>query len=94
MRRRRLTARGVQPGGPVQQAVAWGYVDGAVEPTTGERSFLARPYPNADMCQRCVDAFAQAFPHRLNILPRDHRGAHTAARLPLPGNVRRLFVPP
>ena len=94
IRRRRLTARGVQPVGPVQHVFEWFYVFGAVEPTTGERFFLELPYLNADMFQLFVDAFAQAFPHSLNILLLDNRGAHTAARLTLPENVRLLFFPP
>ena len=93
-RRRRLTARGVQPVGPVQPGFAWGSVDGAVEPTTGERCFWARPSLHADLFQLFVDAFAPAFPHRLNSLLLDHRGAHTAARRTLPENVRLLFCPP
>jgi hypothetical protein len=44
IRRRRLTARGVQPLGSVQQVFEWCYVYGAVEPTTGERFFLELPY--------------------------------------------------
>jgi DDE superfamily endonuclease len=43
VRRRRLTACGVQPGGAVQHVFAWFYVDGAVEPTTGARFFLELP---------------------------------------------------
>jgi hypothetical protein len=39
VRRRRLTARGVQPVGSVQRIVAWCSIDGAVAPTTGERFF-------------------------------------------------------
>jgi transposase len=93
-RRRRLTARGVQPVGPVQHVFEWFYVYGAVEPTTGERFFLELPYLHADMFQLFVDAFAHAFPHSLNILLRDNSGAHTAARLTLPANVRLLFLPP
>ena len=94
IRRRRLTARGVQPVGPVQHVFEWFYVFGAVEPTTGERFFLELPYLNADMFQLFVDAFAQAFPHSLNLLLLDNSGAHTAARLTLPENVRLLFLPP
>jgi transposase len=94
IRRRRLTARGVQPVGPVQHVFEWFYVYGAVEPTTGERFFLELPYLHADMFQLFVDAFAHAFPHSLNILLRDNSGAHTAARLTLPANVRLLFLPP
>lgn len=46
------------------------------------------------MFQLFVDAFAQAFPDRLNILLLDNSGAHTSQRLTLPENVRLLFLPP
>lgn len=68
VRRRRLTARGVQPSGPAQQVFEWFYVYGAVAPTTGERFFLELPYLNAQNFQLFVDAFAQAFPDSLNLL--------------------------
>jgi transposase len=94
IRRRRLTARGVQPVGSVQHVFEWFYVYGAVEPTTGERFFLELPYLNAEMFQLFVDAFAQAFPDSLNLLLLDNSGAHTAQRLTLPANVRLVFLPP
>ena len=93
-RRRRLTARGVQPVGAVPPVFAWGSVDGAVEPTAGDRFCLAWPYVNAEMVQRFVEACAQACPDRLHILVLDTRGAHTSAQLTLPENVRLLFLPP
>jgi hypothetical protein len=40
VRRRRLTACGVQPVGAVQHIFDWFYIYGAVAPTTGERFFL------------------------------------------------------
>jgi transposase len=94
VRRRRLTASGVQPVGVVQHVFAWFYVYGAVAPTTGERFFLERPYVNADMFQLFIDALAQAFPDSLNILLLDHSGAHTAQRLRWPAHVRPLWLPP
>ena len=94
VRRRRLTARGVQPIGPVQHVFKWFYVYGAVEPITGERFFLELPYLNAEMFQLFIDAFAAAFPSSLNLLLRDNSGAHTAERLILPANVRLVFLPP
>jgi transposase len=94
IRRRRRTARGVQPIGAVQHDFEWFCVYGAVEPTTGDRFFLELPYLNAEMFQLFLDAFAQAFPDSLNILVLDNRGAHTAQRLTLPTNVRLVFLPP
>lgn len=91
VRRRRLTARGVQPIGSVQHVFEWFYVYGAVEPTTGARFCLELPYLNAEMFQRFVNAFAQAFPDSLNILLLDNSGAHTSLQLTLPENVRCVF---
>jgi transposase len=84
----------VQPVGTVQQVFEWFYVDGAVEPTTGDRFFLELPYLNVDGFQLFVNTFAAAFPDRLNLLLLDNRGAHTAQRLTLPENVRLVFLPP
>jgi transposase len=94
VRRRRLTARGVQPVGTVQHIFQWCYVYGAVAPTTGERFFLELPYLNAEMFQRFIDAFAQAFPDSLNLLLLDNSGAHTARHLIWPENVRCVWMPP
>jgi transposase len=94
VRRRRLTAHGVQPIGAIQHIFEWFYVYGAVAPATGERFFLELPYLNADMFQLFVDAFAQAFPDSLNLLLLDNSGAHTAQRLRWPDNVRAVWLPP
>ncbi len=94
IRRRRLTARGVQPVGTVQHVFEWFYVYGAVAPTSGEHFFLELPYLNADNFQIFVDAFAQAYRDSLNILLLDNSGAHRAERLKLPDNVRLVFLPP
>jgi transposase len=94
VRRRRLTARGVQPVGIIQHVFEWFYVYGAVEPTTGARFFLELPYLNAESFQLFVDALAQAFPDSLNLVLLDNSGAHTAQRLILPANVRLVFLPP
>jgi DDE superfamily endonuclease len=94
VRRRRLTARGIQPVGALQHLFEWCYVYGAVAPATGEHFFLELPSRNADMCQIFVEAFAQAFPDSLNLLLLDNSGAHTASRIRWPDNVRAVWLPP
>jgi hypothetical protein len=94
VRRRRLTACGVQPVGAVPHVCEWCYVYGAVEPTTGARFFLERPSLNADTCRLFIEAFAHAFPDSLNIRLLDNRGAHTAQRLQGPDHVRDVWLPP
>jgi transposase len=94
VRRRRLTARGVQPVGSVQHVFQWFYVYGAVAATSGERFFLELPYLNATNFQIFVDAFAQEYSDSLNLLLLDNGGLHTAKQLRLPDNVRLVFLPP
>jgi transposase len=94
VRRRRLTAFGVQPVGTVQHVFEWFYVYGAVAPTTGERFFLELPSLNTESFQLFVDTFAQAFPDSLNLLLLDNSGIHKARRLMIPANVRLVFLPP
>jgi transposase len=94
VRRRRLTARGVQPMGAVQHVFEWLYVYGAVAPTTGERFFLELPDLNAEGFQIFLTTFAEAFPDSRTRLLLDNSGAHTAQRLALPANVRLVFLPP
>jgi hypothetical protein len=94
IRRRRLTASGSQPVGLVQHVFAWFYVDGAVAPTTGAHCFLELPSLNADIFQRCLEAFGQAFPDSVNILLLENSGAQTAQRLRWPEHVRCVWRPP
>jgi hypothetical protein len=94
VRRRRLTAQGVQPVGLVQHTFAWCYVDGAVAPATGERCCLELPDLNAATFHIFVDALAHAFPDSFNRLRLENSGAHTAPRLRGPANVQPVWLPP
>ncbi len=94
IRRRRLTARGVQPVGLIQHAFQSFYVYGAVAPTTGEHFFLQYPRLNRATFQGFVDAFAHAYPNTLNVLVLDNSGAHTAKHVTLPENIRLVLLPP
>ncbi len=94
VRRRRLTARGVQPVGRIQYTFQSFYMYGAVAPTTGEHFFLGLPRLNSTHFQIFLAAFAQAYPDSLNILVLDNSGAHTAKRLTIPENIRLVLLPP
>jgi transposase len=94
VRRRRLTARGVQPVGPIQHQFQSFYLYGAVAPSTGDNFFMEMPYLNSSLFQVFLDQFAAAYPDSLNLLVLDQSGAHTAKRLIVPSNVRLVFLPP
>ncbi len=94
VRRRRLTAPGVQPIGTIQHVFDWFYVYGAVAPTTGESFFFELPHLNHINFQVFLDEFARAFPDSLNLLVLDNRGGHTAKQLCIPENIRLVWLPP
>ncbi len=94
VRRRRLTARGVQPVGPIQHQFQSFYLYGAVAPTSGDDFFMELPQLNSRIFQIFLDQFARAYPDSLNLLVLDQSGAHTAKRLTIPANVRLVFLPP
>jgi transposase len=79
--------------GPVQHAFDWFSGYGAVAPTTGERFFLERPSLNAETCQLCVEAFAEAYPDSWNSLWLDNSGAHIAQGIRWPEHVRGVWLP-
>lgn len=93
-RRRRLTARGVQPVGTVQHPGQSCYGDGAVAPTTGDHGFFSCPRLKSTTFQRVLAAVAQAYPDSVNSLILDHSGAHTATRRTIPPNSGFVLLPP
>lgn len=93
VRRRRLTARGIQPIGGIQHTFEWFYLYGAVAPCSGEAFFLALPQLNADNFQLFLDGLAHVFPDSLNVVVLDKSGAHTAKRLIIPENIGLLPLP-
>ncbi len=94
IRRRRLTARGVQPIGVTQHDFQNFYLYGAVAPTTGHDFFLDLPHLNSTNFQVFIDAFAAAYPDTLNLLVLDNSRCHTAKDVRVPDNVRFVFLPP
>jgi transposase len=92
--RRRLTARGTKPVGPVQPRFENFYRYGAVPPSTGVGFFLGLPRLNASHVQIFLDRLAQAHPNTLHVLLLDNSRCHTARALCLPDNIILLFQEP
>jgi putative transposase len=94
IQRRRLTLTGVKPVGAVQYCVENFYVDGAVEPTTGESFFLEWPYLNSINFQIFLNEFSHSYQETLHIVLMDNGSCHKANSLVIPDNVVCLFFPP
>src|SRR5215207_671760 len=91
IRRRRLTARGVQPVGLMQHDFHNFYVYGAVAPTTGQDFFLELPELNSTNFQVFLDAFAATYADTLNLVVLDNSRCHTAKAVRVPDNVQLVF---
>lgn len=94
IRRRRLTARGVQPVGMTQHDFQNFYLFGAVAPSTGHDFFLELPQLNSTNFQVFIAALAAAYPDTLNLIVLDNSRCHTAKDVHVPDNVRFVFLPP
>jgi hypothetical protein len=92
--RRRMTACGVQPVATVTHQFDNFYLSGAVDPTAGDRFFLARPYLNSRAFQGWLDGFAAALPASLKLLVLDKGAGHKAKAVRWPSNVVPVFLPP
>ena len=94
IRRRRITARGTQPVGPLQQRFATCYRYGAMAPAAGDGFFLGLPTCNADHFQQFLGAFVRARPETLNVLLLDNSRCHTAQALRIPETIVVLLQEP
>ena len=94
VQRRRLTLRGVKPVGELQIERQYFYVYGTVAPRTGEGFFEARRSMKKAEFVSFIDAFAAAYPDRLNVMLVDNARSHHPKALELPPNVLLLYLPP
>ena len=89
-----MTVSGSNPVGPGPDPVENVSVDGAVEPTPGERCFLACPHRHTANVQIFLQEFSHASQAPRTILLRDQGSGHQATSLGLPAHVVGLFLPP
>ncbi|MBW3623226.1 MAG: IS630 family transposase [Armatimonadetes bacterium] len=94
VQRRRITRKGVKPIGAFQQKFESFYLYGAVEPATGESYFQEADPCNSQSFGEYLKGLSEAFPDSFNLLLVDNGRHHTAKKLEVPENVRRVFLPP
>ena len=70
------------------------YLDGAVEPTTGQSFFLELPALNSSLFQFFLEQLAATAPAHFHLLVLDNGAFHKAYSLRRPPNVGLLFLPP
>jgi hypothetical protein len=92
--RRRLTATGVKPIGPLQWRFHAYYLYGAVEPASGEYFLLEFSHSDSVCFQRFLEHFAAQYPDQFHILQLDQASFHLTPSLRLPDNIILLCQPP
>lgn len=94
IQRRRITLRGVKPVGSFQQVFKNFYLYGAVEVATGASFFCHGSKVNSEQFGDYLKGLSETFPDTLNVLLVDNGRFHLAKSLPIPENVRLIFLPP
>ena len=86
--------KGDRPSVPCSHIREYRYVYGAVEPLTGESSFLIMPYCNTICMNLFLDALSKKYPDDMILLCCDGAAWHKANSLCVPDNIELFFIPP
>ena len=86
--------KGIRPSVPCHHIREYRYAYGAVEPITGESSFLIMPYCNTDCMNIFLGHLDSTYPDDRIILVCDGAAWHKSKALNVPDNIRIAFIPP
>lgn len=86
--------KGIRPSVPCHHIREYRYVYGAVEPKTGESSFLIMPYCNTDCMNVFLEHISNSYPDDIIVLVCDGASWHKSKSLKVPKNVYLLHIPP
>jgi len=84
----------LRPTVPCHHIREYRYAYGAVEPLTGESSFLVMPYCNTKCMSIFLKELSETYSDDRIILVCDGATWHKAKALEIPSNIRLLFLPP
>ena len=92
---RRWAKRGTRPSAPHDQRTASAYIFGAICPAEGKGAGLVLPSCNSEaMALHLEEISAAVAPGAHAILVLDQAGWHVSKKLPVPGNITLLPLPP
>ena len=86
--------KGIRPVVPCHHIREYRYAYGAVEPVTGESSFLVLPYCNTVCTNIFLQELSEQFKDDLILLCCDRAAWHQSKALVIPDNIRLFFIPP
>lgn len=85
---------GVRPSVPCHHIREYRYVYGAVEPMTGESSFLIMPYCNTVCMNIFLEELSRQYSDEVILLCCDGAAWHKAGALVIPENIFLFYIPP
>ena len=86
--------KGERPCVPCMHIREYRYVYGAVEPLTGESSFLIMPYCNTQCMNIFLKELSETFSDDFIVLACDGAAWHKSKGLNIPKNIELVFIPP
>lgn len=86
--------KGIRPSVPCHHIREYRYVYGAVEPRTGEGSFLVMPYCNTYCMNVFLEELSKIYPKDKITLVCDGAVWHKSTSLKVPKNIELIFIPP
>ena len=86
--------QGVRPSVPCHHIREYRYVYGAVEPLTGDSSFLIMPYCNTDCMNVFLEHLSSSYPEDHVVLVCDGAAWHKSSKLNAFPNIEIMFIPP
>lgn len=94
VQRRKITASGVKPVGPVQWRFLYRWLYGVIDPIQGEHFMLEFSHLDGICFERFLQRLSQAYPNELHVIQLDNAPAHISGSIEIPENIRLLFQPP
>ena len=86
--------KGIRPSVPCHHIREYRYVYGAVEPLTGESSFLILPYCNTACMNVFLEHLSASYPDDMIVLVCDGAAWHKSGGLKRFANIELMFIPP
>ena len=86
--------KGIRPSVPCHHIREYRYVYGAVEPLTGESSFLILPYCNTECMNVFLEHLSASYPDDMIVLVCDGAAWHKSGGLKRFANIELMFIPP
>lgn len=86
--------KGIRPSVPCHHIREYRYVYGAVEPLTGDSSFLILPYCNTNCMNIFLEYLSTSYPDDYIVLVCDGASWHKSGSLKSFPNIELMFIPP